>query len=249
MRAYNRASYSERSLYKYKRCRLPKLKPEELESRRQEIVDAARTCFLRSGFHRTTTDEICREAAITPGGLYHYFGGKDEIIAAVIQQSADDVVGRISAMIEAAGDMRSAFGEMATFFIETMRDPNIDNVTRLDIEIWAEALKNPKLYAISQEGWATRRRAMEMIVRRGAEEGLYSTKDVDARGLSSLLIAMLVGMRIGKVLWQDDFDLNGAIAAMFLVHSGRLTMEMENLNGIIEPVRPPTAQKAAARAS
>jgi len=228
---------------------LPKLKPEELESRRQEIVDAARTCFLRSGFHRTTTDEICREAAITPGGLYHYFGGKDEIIAAVIQQSANEVVGRLRAMIEEAGDMRSAFGDMASFFIETMRDPTIDNVTRLDIEIWAEALKQDKLYQISQEGWATRRRAMEMMVRKGAEEGLYSMKNVDARGLSSLLLAMLVGMRVGKVLWRDDFDLNGAIAAMFLVHSGRLTMEMPNVNGIIAPVKAPPVKQAAARAS
>jgi AcrR family transcriptional regulator len=230
---------------------LPKLKPEELESRRQEIVDAARTCFLRSGFHRTTTDEICRQAAITPGGLYHYFGGKDEIIAAVIQQSASDVAERLNTMVETAGDMRSALGEVAAFFIETMHDPNIDNVTRLDIEIWAEALKNQKMYQISQEGWASRRRTMETIVQRSAEEGLYSMKDVDARGLSSLLIATLVGMRIGKVLWQDEFDLNGAIAAMFLVHSGRLTMEMPNLNGIIEPVKPvpvkaPRAQKAAA---
>ena len=228
---------------------MPKLKPEELESRRQEIVDAARTCFLRTGFHRTTTDEICREAAITPGGLYHYFGGKDEIIAAVIQQSATDVVERLHTMLEAAGDMRSAFSEVSAFFIETMHDPTIENVTRLDIEIWAEALKNQKLYQISQEGWATRRRAMEMMVRKSADEGLYSMNDVDARGLSSLLLAILVGMRIGKVLWRDDFDLNGAIAAMFLVHSGRLTLELPNVDGIIAPVKAPVAKQAAARAS
>jgi AcrR family transcriptional regulator len=233
---------------------LPKLKPEELESRRQEIVDAARTCFLRSGFHRTTTDEICREAAITPGGLYHYFGGKDEIIAAVIQQSSTDVIQRLQTMLDEAGDMRSAFGQIASFFIESMQDPNTDNVTRLDIEIWAEALKNEKLYQISQEGWASRRRTMEMIVRKNAEEGLYNMKEIDTKGLSSLLVAMLVGMRLGKLLWQDDFDINGAIAAMFLVHSGRLTLEMPNLNGIMEPVKPqpakaPRVQKAAAQAS
>ena len=95
---------------------------------------------------------------------------------------------------------------------------------------------------------------MEMIVRKYADEGLYSMKEVDTKGLSSLLVAMLVGMRLGKLLWQDDFDINGAIAAMFLVHSGRLTLEMPNLNGIMEPVKPqpakaPRVQKAAAQAS
>ena len=225
---------------------MPKLKPEELESRRQEIVDAARTCFLRAGFHRTTTDEICREAAITPGGLYHYFGGKDEIIAAVIQQSANEVVGRLRTMLEEAGDMRAAFGDITSFFMEQMHDPNVDNVMRLDIEIWAEALKNEKLYQTSQEGWATRRQWMETMIKRGAEEGIYSTKDVDARGLSSLLVATLVGMRIGKVLWKDDFDLGGAITAMFLVHSGRLRMELPGLNGIVAPVKEPRAPVARA---
>jgi AcrR family transcriptional regulator len=223
---------------------LPKLKPEELESRRQEIIDAARTCFLRNGFHRTTTDEICRQASITPGGLYHYFGGKDEIIAAVIQQQAQDVTGRIRGMLDAAGGMRPAFGEVAQLFIETMNDPNIDSVVRLEIEIWAEGMKNPKLGEISREAWALRQELMESMVERGAKEGLYNTKDVDARGLGSLLVAILLGMRLSKVLWKDDFDLNGAIAAMFMVHSGRLVMEMPGLNGIIAPVKQPVQERA-----
>jgi AcrR family transcriptional regulator len=224
---------------------LPKLKPEELESRRQEIIDAARTCFLRNGFHRTTTDEICKQASITPGGLYHYFGGKDEIIAAVIQQQAQDVIGRIRSMLDAAGGMRPAFQQVAQLFIETMNDPNIESVVRLEIEIWGEALKNPKLGAVSREAWALRQEMMQTMIERGAEEGLYSTREVDSRGLASLLVAIMLGMRVGKVLWKDDFDLNGAIAAMFMVHSGRLTMEMPGINGIIAPIKEPAEERKA----
>jgi AcrR family transcriptional regulator len=224
---------------------LPKLKPEELESRRQEIIDAARTCFLRGGFHRTTTDEICKQASITPGGLYHYFAGKDEIIAAVIQQQAHEVVSRIRGVLDAAGGMRPAFGQVAQLFVETMRDHNIDEVVRLELEIWAEAVKNPKLGESSRQAWAMRQELMETMVQRGIEEGLYNTKDVDARGLASLLVAILMGMRISKVLLKDDFDINGAIAAMFLVHSGRLVMEMPGLNGVIAPIKQPVEERAA----
>ncbi len=88
---------------------MPKLKPEEVETRRQEIIEAARRCFLRSGFHQTTTDEICHEAAITPGGLYHYFGSKEEIIRAVIEDAARSAVNRLTSMKESAGDVRTAF--------------------------------------------------------------------------------------------------------------------------------------------
>jgi len=226
---------------------LPKLKPEELETRRQEIIDAARTCFLRSGFHRTTTDEICKQASITPGGLYHYFAGKDEIIAAVIQQQAKSAIDRTRSILDDAGGMRGAFGEVAQQFMGTMNDPNIDDVVRLEIEIWAEGLKNPKLGDLSKEAWALRQDWMETMVRRGAEEGLYNTNDVDARGLASLLTAILLGMRLGKVLWKDDFDLNGAIKAMFMVHSGRLVMEMPGINGILAPkAKVPVKERARA---
>src|SRR3990167_742348 len=79
---------------------VPKLKPEELESRHREIVDAARRCFLRNGFHQTTTDDICHEASITPGGLYHYFRSKEDVIAAVIKASAEESVQRLAALAE-----------------------------------------------------------------------------------------------------------------------------------------------------
>src|SRR3990172_7573714 len=133
---------------------VPKLKPQEVEQRRREIIEAARVCFLRNGFHQTTTDEICREAAITPGGLYHYFGSKEEIISAVIEDAAHTAVGLLTSRTESAGDVRSAFREVASFFFQAMRDPNLDNVTRFDVETWAEALHNEKLAAITQESWA-----------------------------------------------------------------------------------------------
>ena len=79
---------------------MPKLKPEEVEHRRQEIIEAARRCFLRNGFHQTTTDEICHEAAITPGGLYHYFDSKEAIISAVIEDAARSAVRLLSSELK-----------------------------------------------------------------------------------------------------------------------------------------------------
>src|SRR5438093_11203386 len=87
---------------------MPKLKPEEVEQRRREIIDAARRCFLRRGFHQATTDEICREAAITPGGLYHYFTSKEDVIKAVVQDSADQAVAEVTSIAQMSPGPRSA---------------------------------------------------------------------------------------------------------------------------------------------
>lgn len=205
---------------------MPKLKPEELESRKREIIDAARTCFLRSGFHQTTTDEICKEAAITPGGLYHYFASKEDIITAVIKQSASDVVSRLHEMLEQQKDAQSAYREVGAFFMQAIYGQDIDNVTRLDLEIFAEATKNPKLAEISKEAWALRREWLETLIQRGMSEGVYSSNHFSAKGLSSLLIATLIGMRIGKLLWSDEFDLQGAIEALYEMQTGKIVANL-----------------------
>jgi AcrR family transcriptional regulator len=205
---------------------VPKLKPEELETRRREIIDAARRCFLRSGFHQTTTDEICREAAITPGGLYHYFGSKEEIISAVIQQSARNTVEELRALIEGSSDAQSAFRDVASFFYQAMQDPGLDNATMLEIEIWAEALKNKRLLEMSRAGWALRRQWLETLVRRGLAEGVYRSENADPKGLASLFLAIYIGLRVQKLLWHDEFDINSALRSLFMMHAGQLTADM-----------------------
>jgi len=223
---------------------VPKLKPEELESRKREIIDAARVCFLRSGFHQTTTDEICREASITPGGLYHYFASKEDIITAVIKQTASDVVSRLHEMLEQQKDAQSAYREVGNFFIEAIYGPDINNVTRLDVEIFAEATKNPKLAEISKEAWALRREWLETLIRRGMAEGVYSSNEFSTKGLSSLLIAILLGMRIGKLLWDDEFDLEGAIEALYGLQTGKIVVNLPDADvPIATPARRPASSE------
>ena len=201
---------------------MPKLKPQEVEQRRREIIDAARRCFLKNGFHQTTTDEICREAAITPGGLYHYFGSKEDIISAVIEDAALATVENLKSKTEASGDMRSAVQALASQFFEWIRDPDLDSVTRLDMEIWAETLRNDKLAEITRGSRALRREWLAALIRRAVEDGVYS-KDVDPSGLANLIMSIFDGLRLGRLLWRDDFDVDGALRALVLMTTGRLT--------------------------
>lgn len=200
---------------------MPKLKPEEVERRRQEIIDAARICFLRSGFHQTTTDEICHEAAITPGGLYHYFDSKDDMIRAVIQHEARTAVDRLTLMTNGASDVRSAFQEMIAYFSQVMRDPSLDDRTRFDVETWAETLRNDKLAAITREGWMLRRKWLESLIARGREDGMYRS-EVNPTGLADLLLVTMMGLRVSHLLWKDDFDIEKAMESLVLMHAGDL---------------------------
>ena len=83
---------------------MPKVTQEHVEARRRQILSAALRAFARQGFHRTTMQDIFREAGLSPGAVYSYFTGKDELIAAII------------------GEMMGFIGETAALFSEPLPD-------------------------------------------------------------------------------------------------------------------------------
>lgn len=58
--------------------------------KRDYILTAALTTFLRYGFKKTSMDDIAQAANITRQGLYFHFRNKGEIFAASIQKALQD---------------------------------------------------------------------------------------------------------------------------------------------------------------
>jgi AcrR family transcriptional regulator len=62
---------------------------ERSEQTRAELIEAARTVFLRHGFHGASLDEISAEAGYTTGAVYSRFDGKDGLFLAVLDEHVD----------------------------------------------------------------------------------------------------------------------------------------------------------------
>src|ERR1051325_11463629 len=67
------------------------LKVQRQSDRRDEILSAAQRCFVRSGFHQTSMQEICAEAGMSAGNLYRYFPSKESIIAGIAERDRAEV--------------------------------------------------------------------------------------------------------------------------------------------------------------
>ena len=60
----------------------------EHESKRQRLlVEAARACFLRFGYQKTSLDDIAREAGLSRPLIYRSFKNKADIFAAVFEHT------------------------------------------------------------------------------------------------------------------------------------------------------------------
>jgi AcrR family transcriptional regulator len=72
---------------------VPKIVDHDL--RRQELLAATWRVIARTGIVGVTTREIARQAGVSTGVLAHYFANKEELLAAALNQSHQQVYARL----------------------------------------------------------------------------------------------------------------------------------------------------------
>jgi AcrR family transcriptional regulator len=79
---------------------------DDRSSTRVRIVDATLRCLARQGLAKTTIDDIAREAAFSRATLYRTFpGGKDAILAAVVETEVARLFSSLAVVMGEAADL------------------------------------------------------------------------------------------------------------------------------------------------
>jgi AcrR family transcriptional regulator len=79
---------------------------DDRSSSRVRIVDAALRCIARWGLHKTTVDEVAREAGVSRATLYRHFpGGKDAVVGAVVETETARLFSDLGAAMGEARDL------------------------------------------------------------------------------------------------------------------------------------------------
>lgn len=135
--------------------------------RTRQLLASAATCFARRGFHRTTMDEIAREAGVSAGLIYRHFAGKDELIVAIIEQHRSEQLAQIAAAA-AQPTLAAALDALAETNLAAglSRDDGV-----LFAEIIAEALRNPRIEQVVRAGDDAVRTALAAVLAAAQERG------------------------------------------------------------------------------
>ncbi|MGD9828005.1 MAG: TetR/AcrR family transcriptional regulator [Hyphomicrobiaceae bacterium] len=119
---------------------MPRLKPETHRARRENILDAAEHCFARSGFHRTTMQDICRQAGISAGALYVYFNSKEALIAGLCERDRAKLAFELTELAESP-DLMAALARLGEHYaIDQPREKRV-----LFVEMGAESTRNDEV--------------------------------------------------------------------------------------------------------
>lgn len=163
--------------------------PAARAERREQILRAAETCFVRKGFHAATTAEISAEAQISVAGLYQHFPSKNDLILALIEK---DLQASISVLEKVAGesDFFSAVQRQMTAAIEAAL---ADNSARIRLEIIAEATRSPVVAAMLAEADTKLVAAVTKLFADAQARG-HANPDLDPRAVALAATCLIDGL-------------------------------------------------------
>ncbi|MCL9800290.1 TetR/AcrR family transcriptional regulator [Pseudomonas sp. AKS31] len=87
------------------------LRERQKEQRRQVIAEAALELFKRNGFAATTLDQIAVQAGVSAPTVVNYFGGKQEILLALLKQPDEQAMREARANLDENSDPLEALCE------------------------------------------------------------------------------------------------------------------------------------------
>lgn len=91
-----------------------------IAARRAQILEAAETVFSQKGYERATTRDIAETADISEGTLYNYFGSKSDLLDAVAQSFAKNIVDEIAGL--EANNLHDMMAELLTARLRSGRE-------------------------------------------------------------------------------------------------------------------------------
>lgn len=182
---------------------------------RAKLIAAARKAFAEKGYAGTSMDDLTADAGLTRGALYHNFGDKSGLLAAVVEQVDGEMAA--AAMAEAVRRGGSDWDKLlaeGTAYIEAAMNPEVRRIVLLD---GPSVLGDPSQWPSQNMCLAATMRSLECLAVQGA------IKPVAIEAAARLLN----GAALNAALWvaaseAPDEVLKDAVTAFEHLASGLL---------------------------
>lgn len=167
--------------------------------RRSRILDAAERCFVRTGFHRTTMQDVAAEAGMSPGNLYRYFPSKDAIVVGLTERDRSNVA-KDFATFDSGDDFMTAFVKLGRKHFE--EEPRAKAI--MCLEIWAESARNPSFASVCGEFEQFVIARLTEVLGQARQRGEIAA-DVDPEAVARLISTLADGLFVRRAI-APGFD-------------------------------------------
>jgi AcrR family transcriptional regulator len=104
----------------------------EMEETRATLLATARKVFSAHGYADASMDDLTAQAGLTRGALYHHFGDKKGLLAAVVAQIDAEMDARLRAISDTADDPWEGFRQRCRAYLDMALEPEIQRIVLRD---------------------------------------------------------------------------------------------------------------------
>ncbi|KFC88970.1 TetR/AcrR family transcriptional regulator [Leclercia adecarboxylata] len=165
-----------------------KRRSETMEENRAKLLMAARKAFAEKGFAAASMDELTASVGLTRGALYHNFGDKKGLLAAVVAQMDGEMAQQAKAEAADAGDDWEKLLAEGVAYIKMALDPEVRRIVLLDGPAF---LGDPAQWPGQLSCLESTRQTLTQLL----ERGVIKTVDADAAAY------MLNSAAMNAALW------------------------------------------------
>ena len=107
------------------------LKEKQRQEREELILQAAEEVLVEKGYYETSVDEIAAKVGIAKGTVYLHFPSKEDLVVAILQSSAREVVELVESAISAAQSNREKLEAVLEVVYNRFFDPQKGQLMQL----------------------------------------------------------------------------------------------------------------------
>jgi len=161
---------------------------ETMEKNRAKLIAAARKAFAEKGYAAASMDELTADVGLTRGALYHNFGDKRGLLAAVVHQIDAEMASRAQEIGARAGDDWKGLLAEGAAYIEMALDPEVQRIVLLD---GPAVLGDPSQWPSQNSCLQATKETVERLI----AKGFLKSVDVEAAA------RLLNGAALNAALW------------------------------------------------
>jgi AcrR family transcriptional regulator len=164
--------------------------------RRQQLLQSARTLFMKKGVRTTSTEEIAHGAGLTKGALYFHFRNKEDILFELVRRMHEESVAAIATMPK----RKASPADLLRVLLDARPEAGTADFGSY-LDFWIQAFRSPKIRRFH-------RTYMEEFNKTFAEriDRSYAPTRRDRHDLAMLIIALHDGLAVRKMLDDPDVD-------------------------------------------
>jgi len=172
-----------------------------------QILDAAMHVFVKSGYSKTTMDDIVAHSGLSKGAIYHYYSSKKDLFLSLIDYWENYFFKNIIDKDLSSSTSEDLLREITKDIIKTFKTKK--HVFLAELEFWSLSNHHLDVRKRTTGLYVKLLALFKKVIKKGVDENVFKKVDLDVASLS--VMTALQG-----VIWFSIFEKSNISAEKYL---------------------------------